>query len=48
MKRCDLCLVKIDTQTVVSVGSPSISSIMLSTWKKVWYWAVLSCVVANE
>ena len=35
MKRCDLCFVRIDTQTVVSVSSPSASSILLSTWKKV-------------
>ena len=35
MKRCDLCLVRIDTQTVVSVSSPSASSIVPSTWKKV-------------
>ena len=49
MKRCDLCLVRIDTQTV-SVSSPSTSSIVLFTWKKVYMvlgcdaHSVLSCV----
>ena len=33
MKRCNLRLVRINTQTVVSVRSPSASSIVLSTWK---------------
>ena len=42
MKRCgDLRLVRIDTQTVVSVSSPSASSIVLSTWNKVCM--VLGC-----
>ena len=50
MNCCDLCFVRIDTQTVVSVNSSSASSIVLSTWKKVCivigYEAhiVLSCV----
>ena len=35
MKRCDVRLARIDTQIVVSVSSPSASSIILSTWKKV-------------
>ena len=45
MKRCDLRLVRIDTQAGVSVSSPTASSIVLSTWKKVCMdWAVLSCI----
>ena len=41
MKRCDLRLVRINTQTVVSIISPSASSIVRSTWNKVWYWDVM-------
>ena len=41
MKRCDLRLVRSGTQTVVPVSSPSASSIVLSTWKKVCM--VLGC-----
>ena len=41
MKRCDLRLVRIDTQTVVSVSSSSAYSIVLSTLKKVCM--VLGC-----
>ena len=46
MKRCDLRFVRIDTQTVVSVSSPSV----FTTWKKVCMvldcdaHSVLSCV----
>ena len=32
------------TYTVVSVRSPSASSVGLSTWKKVWYWDVMHIV----
>ena len=35
------CLVRIDTQTVVSVSSSNVSSIVLSTWKNVCM--VLGC-----
>ena len=41
MKRCNLRLVRIDTQNVVSVSSPSAFSIVFSTWKKVGM--VLGC-----
>ena len=41
--RCDLRLVIIDTQTVVSVISPSASLIVLSAWKRVCI--VLDCDV---
>ena len=50
MKRDDLRLVTISTQTIVSVvlSSPNTSSIVFSTCKKVWNWACRAQVICID